>query len=348
MRIQSSEVELNSQHFYQRSESTIQLRQLRVLSEQPERASTKQPDRPPANTPAATVDLSDFRIGPQQALERIEALTEKALLIMDMQTNLLKALVEAMSGKKIESVDFTGDKAEPVTPSRYPVAASVIDENPTVEVVTLNLYQLQEYEYSNVNIAAKLTDDNGDSFEISLQVKRERLYQESSAELSLFQGKLTDPLVINFNGDTARLSNEKVEFDLNADGNAEWIPSLSSDSAYIALDKNGNGLIDDGSELFGPGTGNGFAELAQYDEDGNGFIDEGDSVYQQLLAFRPGDNYQQSLPTLGVAAIFTGSVSSPFSLTDSQNQLLGQVRSSGFYVNDSKLAGSVQQLDLVV
>ena len=40
-------------------------------------------------------------------------------------------------------------------------------------------------------------------------------------------------------------------------------------SGYLALDKNGDGTINDGSELFGTRNGDGFADLAQYDEDGN-------------------------------------------------------------------------------
>ena len=54
---------------------------------------------------------------------------------------------------------------------------------------------------------------------------------------------------------------------------------LGSGSGFLALDKNGNGKIDDGSELFGTKSGDGFADLAEYDSDGNGWIDEKGRVY---------------------------------------------------------------------
>lgn len=47
-----------------------------------------------------------------------------------------------------------------------------------------------------------------------------------------------------------------------------------------------NGKIDDGSELFGARTGNGFNELAKYDSDNNHFIDAGDPVFSNLAFYQ--------------------------------------------------------------
>ena len=124
--------------------------------------------------------------------------------------------------------------------------------------------------------------------------------------------------------------------------------TLASDSAYLALDKNADGNINNGSELFGPNTGNGFDELAVYDEDGNGFIDENDSIFSQLLVYRPGDNSMQLLQELEVGALFLGAINSPFRLTDEHNNTLGQIRSTSFYLDGNKRAGSLQQVDLEV
>ena len=73
------------------------------------------------------------------------------------------------------------------------------------------------------------------------------------------------------------LSDQTFYFDLDADGEEEEISMLKG-SGYLALDKNEDGIINDGSELFGTGNGDGFADLARYDEDGNGWIDENDSI----------------------------------------------------------------------
>ena len=89
-----------------------------------------------------------------------------------------------------------------------------------------------------------------------------------------------------------------VHFDVNSDGfrdHVQWVRS-GGDEAFLAIDRSGNGLIDDGSELFGVGTPmllegrnapNGFVGLAQYDsrqlggnDDGN--ISEADAIWPQL------------------------------------------------------------------
>ena len=63
-------------------------------------------------------------------------------------------------------------------------------------------------------------------------------------------------------------------------------------------------------ELFAQ-SGNGFAELAQYDEDGNSFIDEGDSIYGQLSVWRPGKGLV-ALADVGVGAIYLHPVETQF------------------------------------
>lgn len=68
--------------------------------------------------------------------------------------------------------------------------------------------------------------------------------------------------------------------------------------------------IDDGRELFGPQTGNGFEELAGYDSDNNGWIDENDPIYNNLQIWQH-DEYGNStliaVGKAGVGAIYLGS-----------------------------------------
>jgi len=65
----------------------------------------------------------------------------------------------------------------------------------------------------------------------------------------------------------------------------------ASNTAFLALDRNGNGIVDSGGELFGNGmllrngqhAANGFDALAQYDNNGDGVIDDADPIWQYLL-----------------------------------------------------------------
>jgi hypothetical protein len=101
------------------------------------------------------------------------------------------------------------------------------------------------------------------------------------------------------NGFQLSSANAGVDFDIRAEGAAHRISWTlpSSDDGWLALDRNRNGVIDDGSELFGNFTSqpnppigqerNGFLALAEYDRptnggNGDGVITPSDSVFSSL------------------------------------------------------------------
>lgn len=104
----------------------------------------------------------------------------------------------------------------------------------------------------------------------------------------------SDPLVINLQGPYKLVGlDDPVSFDIDAAGRAITIGWTARDAgvAFLALDRNGNGRIDDGSELFGNATplsqggraSNGFESLAQYDANKDGIVDASDPVWASLL-----------------------------------------------------------------
>ena len=64
------------------------------------------------------------------------------------------------------------------------------------------------------------------------------------------------------------------------------INKLAAGQGFLALDKNEDGEINDGGELFGTRSGDGFGELAVFDEDCNGWIDEKKIVLENLTAMK--------------------------------------------------------------
>ncbi len=183
------------------------------------------------------------------------------------------------------------------------------------------------------------------NFGISLEMSRsfERAFLDEGKEVVY-----TDPLVINLDTDAASLSDVSFYFDLDGDGEKEELKNLNQGSGFLALDKNGDGIINDGSELFGTQSGDGFADLATYDEDGNGWIDENDSVFSQLKVWvRNGESNEQllDLKQADVGAIFLGRAGTQFGLDDSEGNEQGVIRSTGLYLKESGEAGTIQHMD---
>lgn len=196
----------------------------------------------------------------------------------------------------------------------------------------------------------KCADGREISFDVTLEMSR-RFCQKYD---SLVQRDIivTDPLVINFNGCAPDISDMTFLFDLDSDGEAEEISSLGSGSGFLALDKNHDGRINNGSELFGTESGDGFADLSAYDEDGNGWIDEADAIYKDLVVWTKdenGDDKIISLKDADVGAIYLGSASTEFTYKgDSYDETDAILRSTGVYMKESGGVGTISHVDFAV
>lgn len=187
------------------------------------------------------------------------------------------------------------------------------------------------------------------SFGIELEMSRSftEKYDMSSVEQSI---SYCDPLVINLNANIAEVSDQKFFFDIDSDGTKDSISQLSKNSGYLALDINQDGIINDGSELFGTKSGNGFKDLAKYDSDGDGWIDEDDEIWSKLLIWskdEKGNDTLYHLTDKGVGAICLQNISTDFSLNSAEtNQVNAKIRNTGIFLYENGTVGTVQHLDL--
>jgi len=115
-----------------------------------------------------------------------------------------------------------------------------------------------------------------------------------------------DPLVVDLEGGGPRTTGAggARAFDLAGDGRVAPTSFVTGGSAFLALDRNGNGAVDDGGELFGDqhGAADGFAELARFDDNADGVIDGRDAVYGRLELLY-GSGARTSLASGGVVSI---------------------------------------------
>lgn len=192
---------------------------------------------------------------------------------------------------------------------------------------------------------------DGREIPFNISVGMSRSFTQMTEDLIDFsQPALCDPLVINLDGNIAEVSDQKFLFDIDSDGEQESISMLNSGSGYLALDNNGDGIINDGSELFGTQSGNGFADLAQYDKDNNGWIDEADEIFSKLRIWVQDENGNDQLISLseaGVGAIYLGYENTDFSLNSLEDNTTNAViRKTGIFLYENGNSGTVQQLDL--
>lgn len=232
------------------------------------------------------------------------------------------------------------------------------ETNQNQELKAMVFTDTQEYyQKESIDFSAKVKFNTPNkSYEMSLDLSfSKEFYEKSSTRLVIGDESFIDPLVVNFGENINpfdNISSLKFAFDLDNNGQNEMIPYLQAGAGYLALDKNLNGKIDNGSELFGPNTGNGFKELAQYDKDKNGFIDEADDIFNKLKIWSFDESGNSSLISLfdaNVGAIYLGDVQSGFKYKDGINSTLAQQQSNGVFIKeDGSGLGVINSIDIVV
>ena len=222
----------------------------------------------------------------------------------------------------------------------------------TWQRVTATSGFVSESESTTFASSGMVKTQDGRSIDFNIEVSMSRAFTSQINTLTTQNYIKTDPLVINLDTDIGSVTDQKFLFDLDSDGEEEEISFAGKGSGFLALDRNGDGRIGDGSELFGTKSGDGFKDLAAFDEDGNGWIDENDSIYSKLKVWAKGEDgndYLINLKDADVGAIYLDNAHTQFSLKDGNNRLNGEIKKTGIYLHESTgAAGTLNHVDLAV
>lgn len=209
-----------------------------------------------------------------------------------------------------------------------------------------------EKEKTDYTASGKVQTEDGREIKVDVDVSMARKKErETFIPMSSPLDNLFDPLIINTTAQTSGLSDKKFKFDLDADGKQDEISMTKAGSGFLALDKNDDGKINDGTELFGVKSGDGFKDLAEYDTDGNGWIDENDEVFEKLTVWTKTDDGRDEMKSLkeaGVGAIFLGAENTEFTLEGEDGVLDGKVRKTGIFLKEDGTAGTIQHVDFAI
>lgn len=357
MIIQSSSINMTSSHV--RMESTQEEEHLRYWKDKPSMLTNPEAAGQTAlGLPADTLNISNearqLSLTGSNESDEYYGLSEED----ESKLRTLQAMIEAFTGKKFRFVILRLNKQQ------------LADQETQLKLRSLGAGQSQgqaqrlgwglQYDYSrsysekeklsfNAGGIVKTADGKEINFSFALNMSRE-FYSRSEFHLRAGDAAKIDPLVINFDAPAAALTTNKFSFDLDADGSKDNISFVNAGSGFLTLDLNGDGVVNDGKELFGPQSGDGFAELAQYDTDGNNWIDEADPIWDKLRIWTKdaaGNDVLFALGQKGVGAIYLGNISTAFAMKDAANQEHGQLKSSSVFLRENGTAGSIQQIDLV-
>lgn len=296
----------------------------------------------------------------------------------DMKIKMLRRILAALRGEEIpEDCKLKSNKQENVLDLRsaqykkFDGLSFAIDASKVINLGTISAGQIGTTgmgttwqkitatsgfisESESTTFASKgiVQTADGRNIDFNIEVSMSRAFLQEIDMLEVKDYIKTDPLMINLDTNIGSVSDQKFFFDLDADGKKEEVSFAGKGSGFLALDKNGDGGINDGSELFGTSSGDGFQDLAAYDEDGNGWIDENDSIFNKLKVWTKdenGNDYLIDLKKADVGAIYLKNADTQFSLKDSENRLNAEIKKTGIYLKESTGAvGTLNHVDLAI
>ncbi|WP_375722803.1 hypothetical protein LXN10_09500 [Arcobacter sp. KX21116] len=220
----------------------------------------------------------------------------------------------------------------------------------TVSIETTHEYYRSDSISFNSQATIK-TKDKDINIDLDLSYSRE-FYEKHSETLKFEETHFMDPLVIQY--DCASTAFDSISdkmcfnFDINSDGDEKELPLLKDGNGFLVFDKDGNGTIDNGTELFGPSSNDGFGELSEYDSDGNNWIDENDLIFDKLQIWTKNESGEDKLIALGqtgIGALYLNDAKAGMAYNKSVNESLAYLKSNSIFLREDGTAGIISSMD---
>jgi hypothetical protein len=253
--------------------------------------------------------------------------------------------IGAQMSEAMERID-NNDLFPPNPHAKTSTTVAEVDEEPIFryEEETLSF----EAERLSVQGGGFVRTEEGREIDFEVELNFDR-YAQSRSSLVITNERLKDPLVLDFGSRPAQFTDETMRFDIDADGALDDLPILDSHGGVLVIDHNQDGEINDGTEVVGALSGDGFADLRALDQDQNQWLDEGDDAFQKLRLWtwdEDGESHLSGLMEMGVGAIYLGAVQAQFTQKDDAQNTVAQQQALSVYLRESGEAGSIRQVDV--
>lgn len=313
------------------------------------------------NPAADTLQISDLGKSLQslnnEGLDKLENGDYLSLELSDkdeQKIRMIEKMIEMLTGKKLnfiipKAIKVNGEAIDLNKLKNYRLESAVrARQGLGMEFNSHESYRESQKMSFNSEGTIKTADGKEINFSYALNMSRE-FYTEQNINIRAGDAARIDPLVINFDRPAAGLTDSKISFDIDSDGKSDQISFVAKGSGFLSLDLNEDGIINNGTELFGPHSGNGFSDLAKYDSDGNNWIDENDPIYDKLRIWTKDDNGNDVLFALGqkgIGAIYLGNIATSFDIKNNANESQGLIQKTGIFVKEDSTVGTIQHIDL--
>jgi len=371
-------VSLEQQHQYQQ-QTTSQRKIKRITAFDGNQGSTQLPNKTInkqiANVSASNqVSTSELQAG-ILALNRASSASNTSDNIEDIyhrplpvKVKLMKLILENYLGKNLDlsnqSLSYQKSSAQQFTIENISKITHLSSQqlSPNSDLISLDGKTFNRQDQIEVSTISQQTQQlnfsmQGDfiidnqAVNLNYQLQLNSQYSTAST-VNMSAAALKDPLVIQYGAQSIGKIIGYQALDINNDKQQDNLPIFSGDVGYLVYDKNNDQQVNNGSELFGPTSNNGFAELAMLDSNQNGYFDQQDDKYQQVYIWQPkhmNSAEEQNLVTLsqaGIKAISLNAIDTQFNFRGDHGEIDAQLTQSSFAITNNNQAVGVHQIDV--